>query len=135
MISNLYHIAGERLPFVLHLATRTVGMAATSLASDHTDLYSLEGTNVCVLHSSCVQECYDMTVVAHAAAIKNSAAFIHSFEGYRVSHQLESLSMIKDEDLIKFIDMQALMNFRNKSIVSTDRPYSQNSLLGNEVLM
>ena len=86
MISNMYHMAGERLPFVLHIATRTVGMAATSLCTDHTDLYALEGTNMCVLHSSNVQECYDMTVVAHAAAIQNSAAFVHSFEGYRVSH-------------------------------------------------
>lgn len=49
MISNLYHIAGERLPFVLHIANRSVGMAGTSLATDHSDLYSLEGTNLCVI--------------------------------------------------------------------------------------
>jgi pyruvate-ferredoxin/flavodoxin oxidoreductase len=76
-----------------------------------------------------------MTVVAHAAAIQNQCAFVHSFEGYRVSHQLESLSLMKDEDLIKFIDMQALMQWRNKGIVSTDRPYAQNVGLGGEVHM
>ena len=86
MISNLYHIAGERLPFVLHVANRSVGMNATSLATDHSDLYSIEGTNMCVIQSSNVQECYDMTVVAHATAIKSGSAFVHSFEGYRVSH-------------------------------------------------
>jgi pyruvate-ferredoxin/flavodoxin oxidoreductase len=135
MISNLYHIAGEHLPFVLHIANRTVGMAATSLATDHTDLYAIEGCNMCVLQSSNVQECYDMTVVAHAAAIKNRTAFVHSFEGYRVSHQLESLTLMKDEDLMKFVDMQALMEFRNRAVVSTDRPYAQNVGLGGEVHM
>ena len=49
MISNLYHIAGEKLPFVVHIANRTVGMSSTSLAADHTDIYSLEGTNMCVI--------------------------------------------------------------------------------------
>lgn len=81
MISNLYHIAGERLPVVVHIANRSVGMLGTSLAADHSDLYSLEGTNMCVL-----QESYDMAVVAHASAIKGQAGFVHSFEGYRVSH-------------------------------------------------
>ena len=69
MISNLYHIAGERLPFVIHIANRMVGAAATSLATDHSDLYALEGCNLCCLYSSNVQECYDMTVCAHATAI------------------------------------------------------------------
>lgn len=86
MISNLYHIAGERLPVVVHIANRSVGMLGTSLAADHSDLYSLEGTNMCVLQSCNVQESYDMAVVAHASAIKGQAGFVHSFEGYRVSH-------------------------------------------------
>jgi pyruvate-ferredoxin/flavodoxin oxidoreductase len=76
-----------------------------------------------------------MTIIAHAAAIQNQAAFVHSFEGYRVSHQLESLTMMKDEDILKFIDMQALMEFRNRGVVSTDRPYSQNCGLGGEIHM
>ena len=86
MISNLYHIAGERLPLVVHIANRSVGMNATSLATDHSDLYSIEGTNMCVIQSCNVQETYDMAVIAHAAAIKSGSAFVHSFEGYRVSH-------------------------------------------------
>lgn len=52
MISNLYHVAGERLPFVLHVANRSVGMAGTSLCTDHSDLYALEGTNLCAIQSS-----------------------------------------------------------------------------------
>ncbi|KAH0575434.1 Pyruvate-flavodoxin oxidoreductase 1 [Spironucleus salmonicida] len=135
MISNLYKIGGEKAPFVVHIANRSVGQTTTSLATDHTDIYAIEGTNLSVVQSANVQEAYDMAVCAHAASISARRAVAHSFEGYRVSHQLESLEIMTDDQLSQFIDYQSLMDWKNKSVASTDRPYAQNVGLGGEVAM
>nr|WHT24108.1 pyruvate synthase [Giardia intestinalis] len=136
MISNLYHMAGERIPFVLHVATRTVGMAATSLATDHTDVYAIEGTNMCALSSCNVQECYDMALISHTTATNVQAAFCHFFEGYRVSHQFETIQVFKDDaDIKDFLCEDRLAKWRSENAMDTDRPIASNIGLGGEIHM
>lgn len=86
MIPTMYRIAGERLPGVLHVASRTVGTHALSIFGDHSDVMAVRDTGFALLSSGSVQEAADMAAVAHLASIKSSIPFLHFFDGYRTSH-------------------------------------------------
>eukprot|EP00768_Dysnectes_brevis_P008308 gnl/Dysnectes_brevis/743_a816_3546.p1 GENE.gnl/Dysnectes_brevis/743_a816_3546~~gnl/Dysnectes_brevis/743_a816_3546.p1 ORF type:complete len:1201 (+),score=519.96 gnl/Dysnectes_brevis/743_a816_3546:1410-5012(+) len=126
MIPNIYHLVGECLPGVLHVANRSVGTHTAALQPDHSDIYACRQTNAPMLASSCAQEAHDMAIVAHLAAIKCQTTFIHFFEGFRVSHQLESFYEVPDEDVAKMVDYQALTRWRRDDSLNPENPFGRN---------
>src|SRR5512138_3544452 len=94
MIPNLYKIAAELLPGVFHVSARTVATHALSIFGDHSDVMACRQTGVCLLSSNSVQEAQDLGLVAHLSAIRSSLPFIHFFDGFRTSHEVNKIAMI-----------------------------------------
>jgi len=112
MIPTMYRIAGERLPGVLHVASRTVGTHALSIFGDHSDVMACRDTGFALLSSGSVQEAADLAAVAHLSAIKASIPFLHFFDGYRTSHELSRIDKPDTAALAKLVDRDALDRFR-----------------------
>ena len=116
MIPVLHRIAGERLPVVLHVAARTVGTHAMSIFGDHSDVMCCRNTGFAMLCSGSVQEVIDLASVAHLAAIKGSTPFMHFFDGFRTSHEINTAEMIDTSKLRDLVDQRALAAFRNHAL-------------------
>ena len=116
MVPVLYRIAGERLPGVLHVASRTVGTHALSIFGDHSDVMACRDTGFAQLSSGSVQEAADMAAVAHLAAVKASIPFMHFFDGFRTSHELSRIDMPDTEELSALMDTEALARFRARAL-------------------
>ena len=112
MIPVLYRIAGERLPAVLHVASRTVGTHALSIFGDHSDVMACRQTGFAQLSSGSVQEAADLAAVAHLSAVKGSIPFMHFFDGFRTSHELSRIDMPDVKKLSALMDQDALDRFR-----------------------
>ena len=112
MIPTMYRIAGERLPGVLHVASRTVGTHALSIFGDHSDVMACRDTGWAQLSSGSVQEAADLAAVAHLSAIKASIPFMHFFDGYRTSHELSRIDKPDTKALAALVDADALDRFR-----------------------
>ena len=116
MVPVLYRIAGERLPGVLHVASRTVGTHAMSIFGDHSDVMACRDTGFAQLSSGSVQEAADMAAVAHLAAVKASIPFMHFFDGFRTSHELSRIDMPDTKELTALMDAEALDRFRARAL-------------------
>jgi len=116
MIPTLYKLAGEMLPGVLHVAARSLSTHALSIFGDHQDVYAIRQTGVCMLASSNPQEAYHMAAITHLSAIKASLPFVHFFDGFRTSHEIDKIRLLDYNRLEKLIDKKALDNFRNKQM-------------------
>lgn len=116
MIPNMYKIAGEGLPGVMHVASRTVATHALSIFGDHSDVYACRQTGFCMIASSSVQEAHDLAAVTHLSSIKASLPFMHFFDGFRTSHELNTINTLEDNDLKPLIDKDALQEFRKRSM-------------------
>lgn len=116
MIPNMYKMAGEMLPCVIHVAARSLATHALSIFGDHQDVYATRATGFAILASSSVQQVMDLTGVAHLAAIKGSIPFLHFFDGFRTSHELSKIDVIDTEKLKDLIDEKALEEFRNRAL-------------------
>ena len=116
MIPNMYKMAGELLPCVIHVAARSLATHALSILGDHQDIYATRMTGFAMLATSSVQQVMDLTGVAHLAAIKGRVPFLHFFDGFRTSHELQKVRVIDTDKLKEFIDMDALNEFRNRSL-------------------
>ena len=116
MVPVLYRIAGERLPGVLHVASRTVGTHAMSIFGDHSDVMACRDTGFAQLSSGSVQEAADMAAVAHLAAVKGSIPFMHFFDGFRTSHELSRIDMPDTKELTALMDAEALDRFRTRAL-------------------
>lgn len=116
MIPNLYKIAGEMLPGVFHVAARTIATHALSIFGDHSDVYACRQTGAAMLASGSVQEVMDLAPVAHLAAIEGKAAFIHFFDGFRTSHEVQKIKVWDYEDLKEMADMDAIDAFRKNAL-------------------
>ena len=116
MVPVLYRIAGERLPGVLHVASRTVGTHAMSIFGDHSDVMACRDTGFAQLSSGSVQEAADMAAVAHLAAVKGSIPFMHFFDGFRTSHELSRIDMPDTKELTTLMDTEALDRFRARAL-------------------
>ena len=112
MIPVLYRIAGERLPAVLHVASRTVGTHALSIFGDHSDVMACRQTGFAQLSSGSVQEAADLAAIAHLSAVKGSIPFMHFFDGFRTSHELSRIDMPDVKELSALMDREALDRFR-----------------------
>lgn len=124
MIPNMYKIAGEELPAVIHVASRTVATHALSIFGDHSDIYAVRQTGFCMLASSSVQEAHDLAAVAHLSSIKSSLPFLHFFDGFRTSHEINKIKILEDEDLAKLLDRDKIKEFRDRAL-NINRPFSQ----------
>lgn len=116
MIPSLYKMAGEMLPGVIHVAARSLATHALSIFGDHQDVYAARSTGVCMLCSSSVQEAYYMAAVAHLSSINGSLPFIHFFDGFRTSHEIDKIALMDLEKVSKFIDKKALKSFRDRGM-------------------
>ena len=116
MIPVLHRIAGERLPGVLHVAARTVGTHALSIFGDHSDVMNCRQTGFAMLATASVQEVMDLAGVAHLAAIKGRVPFLHFFDGFRTSHEIDKVEQISYEDLRSLLDMDAVDAFRDRAL-------------------
>ena len=116
MIPNMYKMAGEMLPAVMHVAARSLSTHALSIFGDHQDIYACRQTGFAMLASSSVQDASIMSAVAHLSAIKASIPFMHFFDGFRTSHELNKINVFEKEDIINLIDQEALKRFRDKAL-------------------
>ena len=116
MIPNMYKMAGELLPAVINVSARALASHALSIFGDHSDVYACRQTGFAFLCSSNVQEVMDLGAVAHLAAIKGRVPFVHFFDGFRTSHELQKIEMWDYEDLKDMVDMDAVDAFRRRSL-------------------
>lgn len=116
MIPNMYKMAGEMLPCVIHVAARSLATHALSIFGDHQDVYAARATGFAMLASSSVQQVMDLSGVAHLSAIKGSIPFLHFFDGFRTSHELSKIDVIDTDKLKGLIDEKALDEFRNRAL-------------------
>ena len=117
MIPNLYKIAGECLPGVIHVAARSIATHALSIFGDHSDIYSARMTGCCMLASSNVYDAQNLATVAHLSAIKGSLPFIHFFDGFRTSHELNTIKELPEEKLLPLVDKNALESFKKRALL------------------
>ena len=116
MIPNMYKMAGECLPAVIHVAARTLATHALSIFGDHSDVYATRATGFCMLASTNVEQANHMAAIAHLSAIKGSLPFLHFFDGFRTSHEVNKVMELKDEDLIKLVDFDKVNEFKKKML-------------------
>ncbi|MBN1197811.1 MAG: pyruvate:ferredoxin (flavodoxin) oxidoreductase [Bacteroidales bacterium] len=116
MIPNMYKIAAELLPGVFHVSARSVAAHALSIFGDHSDIYATRQTGFALLASGSIQEIMDLGGVAHLSAIKSKIPFLHFFDGFRSSHEVQKIEALKNEDVAHLVDYQALQEFRNNAL-------------------
>ncbi len=124
MIPNMYKMAGELLPAVFHVSARTVAAHALSIFGDHSDVYATRQTGFGLLATGSVQEVMDLAGVAHLASIKSRIPFLHFFDGFRTSAEVQKVEAIDIEDMRKLVDWDALTQFRNNSL-NPERPVTR----------
>ena len=116
MIPNMYKMAGELLPGVINVSARTLASHALSIFGDHQDIYACRQTGYAMLCSSSVQETMDLGAVAHLTAIKGRVPFVHFFDGFRTSHEIQKIEAWDYEDLKDMCDMDAVEAFRRRAL-------------------
>ena len=116
MIPNMYKIAGELLPCVIHVSARALATHALSIFGDHQDIYACRATGFAMLCSSSVQEVMDLGAVAHLATIKGRVPFLHFFDGFRTSHEIQKIEQWDYDDLKEMVDMDAVNDFRRRAL-------------------
>ncbi|MGI6551069.1 MAG: pyruvate:ferredoxin (flavodoxin) oxidoreductase [Syntrophomonadales bacterium] len=124
MIPNMYKIAGELLPGVMHVTARAIATHALSIFGDQSDVMACRQTGFALLASGSVQEVMDLAGVAHLAAIKGRVPFLHFFDGFRTSHELQKIEVIDYEDLAGLVDYEAVRNFR-KNALNPEHPVTR----------
>jgi pyruvate-ferredoxin/flavodoxin oxidoreductase len=116
MIPNMYKIAAELLPGVFHVSARSIAAHALSIFGDHSDIYATRQTGFAHLGSGSIQEIMDLAGVAHLSAIKSRIPFLHFFDGFRSSHEIQKIEVLTNEDFAQLIDYKALQAFRENAL-------------------
>ncbi|MBV8346392.1 MAG: 2-oxoacid:acceptor oxidoreductase family protein, partial [Mycolicibacterium sp.] len=122
MIPNMYKIAGELTSAVIHVAARAVAAQGLSIFGDHSDVMAVRQTGFALLSSASVQEAHDLAVVAHAATMRTRVPFVHFFDGFRTSHELNTIQMLGDADLRAMVPETLILEHRARAL-SPDRPF------------
>ena len=120
MIPNMYKIAGELLPAVFHVSARALASHALSIFGDHQDVMATRQTGFAMLASASVQEALDLAAVAHLATLKSSVPFVHFFDGFRTSHEIQKIEDIDQDELKKLISTKSLAKFRARGLNPND---------------
>src|SRR5579871_3939346 len=121
MIPNMYKIAGELTPTVIHVAARTVATHALSIFGDHSDVMACRQTGFAMLASNSVQETMDHALIARAASLESRIPFLHFFDGFRTSHEVAKIEQLTVEDMRAMIDNELVSAYRRRGL-SPDRP-------------
>ena len=116
MIPNMYKIAGELLPSVIHVSARAVASNALSIFGDHSDVYACRQTGYAMLCSTNPQEVMDLGAVAHLSTLKGRVPFLHFFDGFRTSHEIQKIEVWDYNDLAEMVDMDAIQAFRDRAL-------------------
>src|SRR4030043_793117 len=124
MVPNMYKISGELLPGVFHVSARAIAAHALSIFGDHSDIMAVRQTGFGLLASGSVQEIMDLGGIAHLCAIKSRVPFLHFFEGFRSSHEIQKIEVIEYEDFKKLLDEDALRQFRQRAL-SPEHPVTR----------
>ena len=131
-IPNMYKIAGELLPGVIHVSARSLAAQALSIFGDHQDVMACRQTGFAMLATSSVQEVMDLAGVAHLAAIKTSVPFMHFFDGFRTSHEIQKVEVMDYEVFDKLLDRDAVRNFRERAL-TFEHPVTRGSAQNDDV--
>lgn len=126
MIPNMYKMAGELLPSVIHVSARCVASHALNIFGDHSDVMACRQTGYALLCANSPQEVMDLGAIAHLAAIKGKVPFLHFFDGFRTSHEIDKIEAWDYEDLKELLDMDAVKAFRNNAL-NPERPVLRGS--------
>ncbi len=121
MIPNLYKIAGELLPFTLHVSARALAAQGLSIFGDHQDVMACRATGCTLLCSNSAQEAHDLALISHVASYRARVPFIHFFDGFRTSHEVQKISMLTDDDVRAVIDESDIAAFRARAL-TPDKP-------------
>ncbi len=121
MIPNLYKIAGELTSAVIHVAARSLATHALSIFGDHSDVMAARGTGFALLCSASVQEAHDFALIAQAATLAARVPFMHFFDGFRTSHEIQKVQLLTDDDLRSLIDEELILAHRTRAL-TPDRP-------------
>ena len=121
MIPNMYKIAGELTPAVFHVTARSLAAQGLSIFGDHSDVMATRATGFAMLASRSVQEAHDMALISHAATLESRIPFVHFFDGFRTSHEINKMEELTDDDLRAMVDDSMVTKFRSRSL-SPDRP-------------
>jgi pyruvate-ferredoxin/flavodoxin oxidoreductase len=121
MIPNMYKIAGELTPFAMHVAARTLATHALSIFGDHSDVMACRQTGFALLASGSVQEAHDFAAIAHAATLWSRVPFLHFFDGFRTSHEINKIEPLGDEELRRLVPESFVAEHRRRGL-TPDRP-------------
>ena len=124
MIPNMYKIAGEMLPCVFHVTARAIAGHALSIFGDHSDVMAARQTGFAMLATGSVQEVMDLGGVAHLASIKSRIPFVHFFDGFRTSHEIQKIEAIDYDVFDRLVDKEAIKEFRSRSL-NPEHPYTK----------
>jgi pyruvate-ferredoxin/flavodoxin oxidoreductase len=122
MIPNMYKIAGELTSAVMHVAARAVATQALSIFGDHSDVMQVRQTGWALLASASVQEAHDLALVAHAATLRSRVPFVHFFDGFRTSHELNTIERLAEGDLRALVSEELVREHRARAL-SPERPF------------
>ena len=134
MIPNMYKIAGEMLPSVFHVSARALATHALNIFGDHTDVMACRQTGFAMLCSGSVQEVMDLAAVAHLAALKGRVPFLHFFDGFRTSHEIQKVECTDYDELAKLVDYDALAEFR-KNALNPEHPVVRGTAQNPDIFM
>ena len=123
-IPNMYKIAGELLPSVFHVSARALSTHALSIFGDHSDVMAARQTGFAMLAAASVQEVMDLALVAHLSTLKTRVPFLHFFDGFRTSHEVQKIEVIDYEDIKKLVDGEAIKAFRERAL-SPEKPHQR----------
>ena len=121
MIPNMYKIAGELTPFVMHVTARTLATHALSIFGDHSDVMACRQTGFAMLCSDSVQQAHDMALISHVATLKTRVPFMHFFDGFRTSHEVSKIEMLNDADLSQLVTDEMVKSHRDRAL-TPDHP-------------
>jgi pyruvate-ferredoxin/flavodoxin oxidoreductase len=124
MIPNMYKISGELLPCVFHVSARALAYHALSIFGDHSDVMACRQTGFAMLASNSVQEAMDMALVAHLATLESSVPFLHFFDGFRTSHEVQKIDGVEYEELAKLVNWDKVKAFRGRAL-NPEHPHQQ----------
>ena len=132
MIPNMYKMSGELQPGVLHVSARALSSHALSIFGDHQDVMACRQTGFAMMASGSVQEVMDLGGVSHLSAIKSSIPFLHFFDGFRTSHEIQKIEVMDYEDCKSLVDYDAIEDFRNRSL-NPERPVTKGTAQNSDI--
>ena len=129
MLPNMYKIAGELMPTVFHIAARSLAAEVLSIFGDHQDVMAARATGFAQIASSSIQEIMDLALVAHLSTLRASIPFLHFFEGFRSSHEIQKIHMIDYNEMSSLADWEAIQRHRDRAL-NPEHPHIRMGAMG-----